>query len=248
MRHSCYFSVLVIGLWASVCQSSSFADPLTLTISYQDLTTGYSAIPAISTLTPVTSTTAASLSGCYGSISYDVSGFADLTGTLSTLEASLTNTSSIAHHIVITFDATGFSLPSGSDVLIDTQFTTNVTSGQSADNPSTMSADASGGITFNRDNVSLETPDLSPVLVVVPENPGTGTYELTEVYDLWVQNGKISAAIQMDPMDPTPEPWTVGILAAMLPVALLYNEVRARRIAKNIAPILANFMQSENQT
>ncbi|HTQ40759.1 MAG TPA: hypothetical protein VMJ32_17185 [Pirellulales bacterium] len=208
------------------------ADPLTLNITYDDMTSGQMFSTSVSTL-DFQGLLAGSLSGNYGGIvGYSVSGFANVPGSLSTTDIYVENLSSIAHHIVVTFDAELYSLPR-SPVQIDTEVSTDDESGEASHQSSFMSLDSLGGVLFSRDNVPLGTLDSGPV-------PGgivlkSGPYELKQVYNLWVVNNgfgigsTISAAMRMD-VAATPEPWTIAGFAAMLPVGLAYLWLRRRRL------------------
>lgn len=181
---------------------------------------------------------AAALSAAYGPISYSVSGSSNPPGTqltgsfLSTTDIYLRNTSTAAHHIKITFDAFDFTLPSTSPLFIDTAMAASDVSGLDPYHASTLEASSLGGVSFDQ---TTNVADVGTGYVTTILVANHGTYELKQVYDLWVKktaNGnQISASVQMNVTDPAPapEPQTLVGLATIVPMGAWYAFFRGRR-------------------
>jgi hypothetical protein len=247
---SAILAALVLG-----CALTTRADSLTIT--YQDFTEPY--MPAMVVTSSPSAFPAgvygAGMAGSYGSgagISYSVSGSANPPGTsqnsptvayLSTSEFKLTNSTGTPHHIVITFDAQTFTLPSANSVMIDTVFTTHDATGQLGNDPSRLSsltASASGGVTYSR-TAPLGQDDNPQFPVSSGPLSKSGGYSLHQIFDFWIADNpggnSIYSEMLMDvgsgPGEPTPEPWTVAGAASMLPILGAFGLLRRRKKALN---------------
>jgi len=236
--------ICIVGLILISAASDAIADSLSLTIKFQDLTAGPSSDNSVTVTTNDFHGVVFAALGPAGSvapISYNLIGYAISPGTLSTTVSYVRNISSTPHEVLITFDALYYTQPSTSPVTVDTQLTVNDKGGLAGN--SSLSASALGGVLFTQNfPFNLTSPSDNDVASGVV--PKTGSYEMKQVYDLWVVNnpGKgslVSSAIRMDISGPSPapEPWTLIALATMAPVGGILMMVRRRKL-QNTLPVL----------
>ncbi|HTQ40760.1 MAG TPA: hypothetical protein VMJ32_17190 [Pirellulales bacterium] len=150
---------------------------------------------------------------------------------LSTSEAKITNTSTTHHEVEVVITAETFTLPNSNTDFEDitSKLTTNSSFGLLPTPTSTMTTAASGGVTFSR---SLALPNSDSSTVDSGFYAKTGSYVLTQTYDINVgkTTGSGVAAQMSMTLTPTPEPWNiVSAVATFIPVSLLYLGLRRRK-------------------